>query len=382
MPADLADLPLVDCHIHFAHPDYGRGLIAILDQARVAKLNIVCTPHRARLSLVPDALYLKSQHPERVYVFGGLDISPLFIARDSCGALFAQDVERLMAMGCDGIKMIEGKPDMRKVLPIPDFDSPAYEPYWSLMEDKQVPLLFHVNDPEEFWDGLRVPTWARQQGWFYGDGTFVDNEAQYEQVLHVLERHPALKVVFAHFYFMSAQLPRLGALMERFPGVRVDLTPGIEMYHNFAQDVAATRDFFLRYQDRILFGTDIGAKALLSTPELGIEPRESALRIALVRHFLEREGEFTLSAEEGFLFGRFSGPFQGLGLPRLVLEKIYSRNFEALAGPRPKPPVPARIVHECERLIGVIGVMGSAQPGVPGDASVAARVKDHFARPT
>jgi predicted TIM-barrel fold metal-dependent hydrolase len=382
MPSDLSDLPLLDCHIHFANPEYGRGLLEILDQARVAAFNIVCTPHRTRLSLVPDALYLKSQYPQRVYVFGGLDISPLFIARDSCGEIFAQDVERLRAMGCDGIKMIEGKPDMRKTLPIPDFDSPAYEPYWSLMEEKHVPLLFHVNDPEEFWDGVRVPEWARQQGWYYGDGTFVNNEAQYSQVLRVLERHPSLQVVFAHFFFMSAQLPRLAALLDRFPGMRVDLTPGIEMYHNFARHLSATRDFFLRYQDRILFGTDIGAKALLSTPELGIEPSESALRIALVRNFLEREGEFRLNAEKGFLFGRFAGPFHGLGLPRSALEKIYSRNFEALAGPRPGPLNPELIVRECERLIGVIGVMGSAQPGVPGDVSVAARVRDHFARQT
>jgi predicted TIM-barrel fold metal-dependent hydrolase len=382
MPPDLADLPLLDCHIHFAHPDYGQGLLAILDEARISRFNLVCTPHRSRLSLVPDALYLKSQYPERVYVFGGLDISPLFFARDSCGALFAQDAERLLAMGCDGVKMIEGKPDLRKTLPIPDFDSPAYEPYWSLMEQKQIPILFHVNDPEEFWDARRVPDWARRQGWFYGDGTYINNEAQYAQVLRVLERFPGLRVVFAHFFFMSAQLPRLGALLERFPGVHVDLTPGIEMYHNLGRDPSAAREFFIKFQDRILFGTDIGAKALLSTPELGIEPHESSLRIELVRRFLELEGEFTLDVEGGFLFGRFSGPFQGLGLRRPVLEKIYCRNFEALAGSRPAPLDPDRIVQECERLTGVIGVMGSAQPDVPGDVSVATRVRDHFARPT
>ena len=60
------------------------GLIGILDDNRVGKFNIVCTPHRTRLSLVPDALLVKSFHPQRTYVFGGLDISPLFMAPESC----------------------------------------------------------------------------------------------------------------------------------------------------------------------------------------------------------------------------------------------------------------------------------------------------------
>ncbi len=76
-------------------------------------------------------------------------------------------------------------------------------------------------------------------------------------------------MIFAHFFFLSAQLPRLAELFERFPNMHVDLTPGIEMYHNFSRNPQATRDFFLRYQERILFGTDIGAKALLASPGSG-----------------------------------------------------------------------------------------------------------------
>ncbi len=84
----------------------------------------------ARLSLVPDAVLLKAAFPERVYLFGGMDISPLFIRPDQVGVAFADYVETLRGLGADGIKMIEGKVQMRKLLPIPDFDSPVYEPYW------------------------------------------------------------------------------------------------------------------------------------------------------------------------------------------------------------------------------------------------------------
>jgi hypothetical protein len=275
--------------------------------------------------------------------------------------------------------MIEGKPDMRKMLPVPPFDSPAFAPYWEMMERRAVPLVFHVNDPEEFWDAARVPDWARSQGWFYGDGTYINNESQYTEILHVLERHPNLKVIFAHFYFLSAQLPRLAALLDRFPNMHIDLTPGIEMYGSFSRDPQAARDFFIRYQDRIVFGTDIGAKALLNTPGLGIEPGESGLRIRVVRSMLENDGEYTLDVGDGFLFGRFAGPYRGLSLPEDVLRKIYSANFERLAGSSPRPLNPVAIAAECARLEAVIPMMAATQPGVTMDLSVAQMVKQYFA---
>ncbi len=378
MDKPFKSIPVLDCHIHYGHPAFMPGLIQIMDMNRVENFNIVCTPHRTRLSLVPDALHLKAHYPERVYVFGGLDISPLFIARENCGALFSDYVDTLISMGCDGVKMIEGKPDMRKNLPIPSFDSPAYEPYWARMEAAGFPLIFHVNDPEEFWDAARVPEWARQQGWFYGDGSYINNEAQYSEIINVLRRHPGINVVFAHFFFLSAQLERLAGYLDEFPNMHVDLTPGIEMYHNFSLAPERVHDFFVKYQDRILFGTDIGAKALLATPELGIEASESELRLGLVRAFLETEGPFSPNPEQGFLFSKFGGAFQGIGLPDDVLEKIYHKNFKRLAGNKPRPINRVAIIGECQRLGAMIPVMGAAQPGETGDTSIVEMVRAYF----
>ncbi len=374
----FSDIPVLDCHIHYGHPAYLPSLMQILEQNKIEKCNIVCTPHRGRLSLVPDALHLKAHYPEQVYVFGGLDISALFMFPDQCGAAFAKYVDTLMEMGCDGIKMIEGKPEIRKMLPIPAFDCPAYAPYWEKIEAVGLPIIFHVNDPEEFWDAERVPSWAKDQGWFYGDGSFINNEEQYSQVLNVLRRHPGLKVIFAHFFFLSNQLDRLAGYLDEFPSMHVDLTPGIEMYHHFSKKPEITRDFFLKYQDRILFGTDIGAKALLSMSPEGIEPEESKLRIDLVRSFLEKDRAFRLDTEKVNLFGKLEGNFQGLNLPDTTLSKIYCQNFEKLAGAAPKAVNPHAVIEECHRLRGLIPVMGAAQSGEAGDVSVVEMVANFF----
>ena len=376
--AQYKAFPVLDAHIHYGHPEYMPGLIKIMDALKIARGNIVCTPHQTRLSLIPDALHLKDHYPEKFYVFGGMDISAFFMMPDKVGEYFADYVRKIQKMGCDGVKMIEGKPNMRKDLPIPPFDSEVYAPYWAALEETGMPIVFHVNDPEEFWDAENAPDWALERGWFYGDGTYINNEDQYREVINVLERHKNLKVIFAHFFFLSAQLERLGEYFDRFPYMHVDLTPGIEMYHNFSANPQKARDFFIKYQDRIVFGTDIGARALLATPEEGISLEESRTRVDLVRSFLETDGAFTLNNKQGFLFGDMEIPFQGINLPDDVLEKIYYKNFEKLAGVTPRPLDYPMIVEECERISTLTVMMGAAQPNMEGDPSIAKQVKAYF----
>ena len=87
--SELADFPVMDGHVHYGHPSFMPGLMNVLSHLRVDQLNVVCTPHETRLSLVPDALHLKAHFPDRVYVFGGMDISALFVAPEQAGTIFA-----------------------------------------------------------------------------------------------------------------------------------------------------------------------------------------------------------------------------------------------------------------------------------------------------
>ncbi len=376
--SDFLDCPVIDGHIHYPHPGMMGDLMGVCDKHKLHQFNIVCTPHPSRLSLVPDALHLKAHYPERAFVFGGLDVSVYFREPARVGALFAAYVDMLRGLGCDGIKMLEAKPEYRKMLRVPPFNSAEFAPYWEKLAESQFPLLMHVNDPEEFWDAAKAPKWAFERGWFYGDGTYVNNEAQYAEVLDVLKNNPQLKVIFAHFFFMSAQLPRLAEILERYPNVCVDLTPGIEMYTNFCGNLEKTRDFFLKFQDRILFGTDIGAKALLVTPEKGIELDESYGRIFLVRNFLENPGEFCLQSDGGVLFGDAEIRLRGLGLPPQVLQKIYRKNFEKIASPEPRKIDPGAIVEFCDQVERMIELQGLSQPGIPGDKFVVNAVRSYF----
>ena len=83
-------------------------------------------------------------------------------------------------MGCDGIKMIEGKPTSRQRMDIPVTD-PYFAEYWARVQALGLPIVWHVNDPEEFWDPERIPGWAKERNWGYGPGD-VQKEQLYAEI--------------------------------------------------------------------------------------------------------------------------------------------------------------------------------------------------------
>ena len=145
--------------------------------------------------------------------------------------------------------------------------------------------------------------------------------------LEVLERHPGLRVCFAHFFFLSAQLGRLADILERFPQVVTDLTPGIEMYENFSRTPEETRAFFERFHDRILYGTDIGSRFVYHGGGRPFNEKENLRRPEIVRAFLTNREYETVSADGNFVVGRPDFAMMGLGLEGERLREILGGNY-------------------------------------------------------
>lgn len=306
------DYQLRDSHFHFYKVETIPVYVQIMKAAGLKSIALAAyvegpTPH-----MNPVALLFKILHPDKVYVFGSLDYTVP-------GALegkgdFEGQARRLIAMGADGIKMLEGKPDFRKLTGLP-LCAPVYDAYYGYLQAEELPLLFHVADPEEFWDPVKAPEWARKNGWYWADGSYVSKEQLYQETEEVLRKFPQLHVTFAHFFFLSADLDRAARFLDRWPLVCFDITAGIEMYYNFAAAPKAWREFFVRYQDRIIFGTDTMA-------EPGSSPDSAAASIKSYESFLKTDAE------------AFGG--RGLKLPPAVVAKICAGNFERRVGKRPR----------------------------------------------
>ena len=76
----------------------------------------------------------------------------------------------LMALGFDGIKMLETKPTEQKAYGV-RMDDVCFEPFFAACEEDGTHMVWHVADPETFWDSDRIPKRFLERGWYYGDGT-------------------------------------------------------------------------------------------------------------------------------------------------------------------------------------------------------------------
>ena len=355
---------IIDCHVHMVSTDHEQAMLDIREAAGIDKIALVSIQNAETGTGLTQSLYMKVQHPDVFYVFAGLNHAAKLSGDKVAAPSLAEQVERFAEMGCDGIKMIEGKPTWRQVMNVPVTDG-YYADYWARVEELGLPIVWHVNDPEEFWEPEKLPAWARERNWGYGPDD-VEKETLYSEVDEVLGKHPGLQIIFAHFYFLSADLPRAARFFDEHPNVHLDLTPGVEMLYNISRDVDAGREFFTRYADRIVYGTDISS---------GLSITESRIRAGIVFRWLETSDTFRMPEDADFLLGPpDDGLVHGMSLPDGVLSKIYHGNFVRLAGASPTPLDVQVAIEECGRL----ATVAEAMSGEPAAATEPARVAERL----
>lgn len=315
----------VDAHIHYDTSLDSDLVRQMLEEENAEAAAFLCIPKGSWSPTETDAFSFQSEIP--IYIFGS--ISRKIYCQELKASDLTDELKRIKGMGCIGVKMLEGKPVVRKHWQIPDFDLPVWEDYWTALEQSQFPVVMHVNDPETFWDYSEAGSFARKAGWIY-DNTYVGYEEQYRQMNEVLVRHPNLRILFPHFYFMSGRLSQLSVILERYPNVFIDITPGIELYLNLGRpgkmhDEAVS--FFIQYQDRILYGTDIGARQVIKRQPAILNISESRARVRLITDFLEKKGEYILCDDGAYFTGQGNHILVGLGLSEKILSKVYRTNF-------------------------------------------------------
>ncbi|MBI5305763.1 MAG: amidohydrolase family protein [Chloroflexi bacterium] len=326
----FADMPILDGHTHvWANLDPGLLWQTLTHTgARCCNaLSLSQAPAGNPSTLNAQALRFKQLSQGRAFAFGALDYSPVRLTADD---LVAQ-AQQLDAQGFDGIKMWEGKPVMYVNLP-DRLEGALYAPYWAWMEKRGMPITLHMADPLRFWDPARVGL----ERWSYVGANYPTREDMFAETERILNRHPRLKIIFAHFLFFWDDVPRAARFLDAHPSVAFDLAPGIAGYFELSQNVDAAREFFLRYQDRLIYGTDVGAGPVVD-PTVPFELGRESGQAWLVRAFLETDWDIPLPAGVGAVTMAFTGKrLRGMALPRAALEKIYWENFARMVGQAPR----------------------------------------------
>ena len=220
-------------------------------------------------------------------------------------------------------------------------DDPRLQPLWHKCADLGVPITIHVADPRAFWWPLNPQNerWDELKvhpGWAYGPippelaAQVPERPAvpSWAALLEAAERlyraNPRTTFIAVHFGNAAEDLDYVDALLTRNDNVYIDLAARVGEFGRHPAD--KLRDFFVKWQDRIVFGTDIGVGAdyLMLGSNGEVEPQMPDVRPFYEAHFRFFETPDAHIAHPSPIQGNWT--VDAIDLPAPVLEKIYRGN--------------------------------------------------------
>lgn len=327
---ERAGFPVVDVHTH-------PKLRLRHDPARLDEFVEVMDAHRVALAISLDGglgddleehqAYLRP-HADRFLVFANVDWigdgrrdepATWDCHRPGFARRTAQRLREAKQAGVVGLKVFKQlglgyrNPDGSLIA----IDDPRWDPIWAACGELGLPVIIHSADPVAFFEPIdetneRWEELSRHPDWsFHGVDPTGRPWPRHAELLaarnRVIERHPRTTFLGAHMANHPENLAEVGAWLERYPNLVVEISSRIA---ELGRQPYTAREFFITWQDRILFGTD--------------GPRPAA---RLTPHW-----RFFETRDESFAYAENPFPPQGLwrihgiDLPEPVLKKLYHEN--------------------------------------------------------
>ena len=132
----------------------------------------------------------------------------------------------------------------------------------------------------------------------------------------MLEKHPDLRFLGAHMGSLEYSVDELAKRLDKFPNMAVELAARMgQVFYQTVENREKVRKFFIKYQDRILYGTDLADNESITKEELE-DNMESAWK---------RDWEYFVTDNE-MESDLINSSFQGIKLPKDVVDKIFYEN--------------------------------------------------------
>jgi predicted TIM-barrel fold metal-dependent hydrolase len=303
---ERASVPAIDYHNHLDAFE-PRDVLPIMDACNIERVvNITMRPGLGALEIIEKYAAI----PDRFSVMGWMDWSgvekPDFVQKS------VETMERLTEKGICGMKFwkdlgLTVRDASGQILRI---DDERLAPLFDKAAELGIAVMFHTADPDAFFLPIdryneRYEELAAHPDWAFSGSRYSKDELL-EQRDRVFARHPKTNFVGAHVAACSGDLARAAEMLEKYPNVSVDMSARVA---ELGRQPFSARRFFLKFQDRILFGTDL-------FPE--IETYRLHFR------FFETEDEYFDYPSHASRQGRWE--VYGINLPQDVLRKIYREN--------------------------------------------------------
>lgn len=315
-----AKFPVIDMHTHaYAKtPEQVEQWVQTMDAVGIDK-SIVLTGVTGPAF---DALCkLYSPYPERFQLWCGLDYTGY--DQPGFGPAAVRELERCYRQGARGVGelgdkgkgLFYSKPTQAWGMHL---DDARLDPLLQRCADLKMPVNIHVADPKWMYE----PMDAHNDGLMNAHRWRLDNQpgiVGHDGMIDILERavkrHPRTIFIACHFANCSHDLNRLGTLFDACANLYADISA---RYAETAPIPRFTAQFYARYQERLVYGTDMGTSGDMYRVTFRIleSPDE---------HFYVRD------------YFTYHWPLHGLNLSDRILEKVYRTNAQALIQAAPGP---------------------------------------------
>ena len=254
---------------------------------------------------------------DRITTFAWVDTSnidnPYFVANT------AKELKEAYSKGIRGVKLwkylsLGHKDSKGRHIPV---DDNRLNPIWNTCAQLNIPILIHIADPIAFFKPIdeyneRYHQLVANPDWSFCRPEFFKFEELMEMQENMLYKNPDTTFIIAHFGSASEDLKFTGRCLDSYPNMYIDTAARIS---ELGRQPYTSRDFLIKYQDRVLFGTDFF-------------PTDIPAYDIYYRFFETRDEYFEHSRDEGQLNGKWR--IYGVYLPDEVLEKLYWKNAERI----------------------------------------------------
>jgi uncharacterized protein len=311
-PVKRAKYPAIDFHGHpqslLNSPEGLAQLAAALDNLNVRMMVVAENMSGERLQRAIAAIRSSPQLKDRLRAFAGIDfrnVGPGW-AEKAIAQLEADVAAGAVGVGeiGKGFGLSIRKPDGTRL----KLDDPELDPIWDACARLGLPVFIHTADPQEFFKPIDNTNERWLELSLFPERRYpAEQFPSFEQVMaerdNLFRKHPKTTFVAAHMGWHANDLGRLGKLLTEAPNVYTEM--GAVLY-DIGRQPRAAHNFFVKFQDRILFGKD------------SFQPEE----YPYYWRVFETQDDYFDYYRDYHAFWKL----YGIGLPDSVLKKVYYQN--------------------------------------------------------
>lgn len=318
--------PVIDAHVHLRGANMNNGLYDIgrfVEGMKKHGIRHVVDLDGFYGAALCESLRAKEGYEPYITTFGTVDVSG--IDDKDFEEKTRQDMMVNYDRGMRGLKFLKNlslqfKDSKGRYIP-PDDD--RLNVVWQTAAQLHIPVLIHIADPVAFFRPLdekneRYEELINNPDWLFADTQFFRFEQLMQMQDNLLSRNPDTTFILAHVGSYSENLSFVSRQLDVHPNMYIDIAARIS---ELGRQPYTAHEFLFRYQDRVLYGTDIVVQESSAWDPFEI--------CHVYYECLETKNEY-FPANIGDQQGRWN--IYGLNLPEAVLRKVYSQNMQKLLG--------------------------------------------------